>query len=69
MAGMLSIKPPIKSLGILMSLIKLGTFLNKLKKKILNSVGSRLIKSRYSPNFMCAVAALIGLLGSAFELS
>src|ERR1700679_4185324 len=69
MEGMVSKKTPIKSFGNAISSSKCGSCLNILKKNILNSVGSDIIRSIYSSNGICAAAELIVFEGSAFELS
>src|ERR1700744_2160200 len=66
---MLSIKPPIRSLGNTISLINSGACLKMLKKKMRSSVGFDLIRSIYSSKGFSAALALMGFDGSAFELS
>src|SRR5579872_1446535 len=69
MPGMLSINPPIRSLGITISFNNCGACLKILKKKIRSSVGFDRIRSIYSSKGISAAAELMGLDGSAFELS
>src|SRR4051812_13178531 len=69
MPGMLSKKPPIRSLGNTISLNSCGACLKILKKKMRNSVGLLRIRSIYSSNGISVADELIGFDGSALELS
>src|SRR6185312_13107704 len=69
MDGMLSIKPPINSLGKAISSKSCGACLKILKKNMRSSVGSDMMRSIYLSKGISAAEELIGFDGSAFELS